>query len=89
MGEKRPSASLPLFVFGLMLIVVMMCYAAGYFWLGDQRHLSLSGAAANAPTVVRVFKSQWMATVYRPAAAMESRLLGKAVVTAFVHEKNP
>jgi hypothetical protein len=60
----------------IVIVAVLLLYVAGYFWLGDAWR---PGPTPAAPLRMRVFGSEWVATMYQPAAWVESRLRGYPV----------
>jgi hypothetical protein len=58
-------------------------YVAVYFGLGDRidQHHSGGGAPTGTMTILRTFPQQWQASLFWPAAAVESLLRGVEVRT--------
>jgi|GEM_PF-2537338 len=79
-GLSAPVAACLSLVLALLLPLI---YVGGYFAMGTPNP-SLNGAA-----LLREYSAQWQATVFVPAAKLESALRGLEVETDFVQESQP
>jgi hypothetical protein len=74
---SRPSTAAPILAVLAIVLVTLGAYVGGYFWLGDY------WATKEVKEVVfRDYRYQWQATIFQPAASVESWLTGKVVQTA-------
>ena len=66
---------------GLLLLILALAatYAAGYLMLGERREIGGIGAGIAGTTQVRAFRQKWLVTLYQPAAAIESVLVGERI----------
>lgn len=72
MDEKR--TTMPLIV-GIVVVLVLLCgYVGGYFALSEPATLQHENST---PIKVRNFKYRLLATLYKPAAFVESKLTGE------------
>ena len=61
--ERQRSSATAVFVCALLIVAMPGLYVAGYFWHEDQ---------SNNPLVIdRLFRYQWLARIYWPAARAE------------------
>jgi hypothetical protein len=88
MDEKRQSRLAPALIAAAVLLPgsLLVVYVAGYFWLGElsvshrNGHISSSRPFPGSTVdMTRNFERQWQADLYKPAAAVESRLRGVEV----------
>lgn len=60
------------------LAALVGTYTAGYLWLGEVQYWA-GGSLQRPPTAYRIYSQPWIATVFRPAAKLESWLRGAEV----------
>lgn len=64
----------------LILGVPLTAYVAGYFWLGERKVFELTpgpvipAALGKSYVVTRFYNKEWQATIYKPAAMLETWL---------------
>jgi hypothetical protein len=98
MDQKRQSRLAPAIIAAAVLlpIVVLTVYVAGYFWLPETNTYFVAEAgvtwseshfAGSSKRVKRLYDHYWQVRIYRPAAAIESRLRG--IVVRIDAESNP
>ena len=74
MERTRNPASSPLIV-AIILVAVLAAYVSAYYLMG-----TVGSAGAQR---LHVYPTQWQATLFTPAAKVESLLLGREVGTAY------
>ena len=71
--ERRPPLA-PLVVVSAVLIALLTAYVAGYFFLGQVEPMSVDSMGMD-----RMYRSSWLATIYKPAAVVETWITGRSV----------
>lgn len=72
---------MPLTSIFLLLVLMLVPYVTGYFWLG---HVLFNRAAPINPprrTIARCYRQKWLVIAYRPLAVIESMVTDRDVVT--------
>ncbi len=77
MDTRRSTIQGPLLAVAL-LVLLLVIYVSGFYLLG---RIGTSGAVR-----FHVYKSQWLSLLFTPAAAVESRILGCEVYSAYTEE---
>jgi hypothetical protein len=76
----RPSTAAPILaVLAIVLLTLGAAYLGGYFWLGQRFDYD--------ETTTRLYPQQWMASVFKPAAQLETWLTG--IETWAQHQASP
>ena len=75
MEDSRRSASIGLIV-GAILLCLLAAYVIGYFALGESGYF-----VGTRPARARIYSYEWQADLFRPAARVETLLVGQAVET--------
>jgi hypothetical protein len=87
MTRQRKSAAVPILTALLIVGVPLAAYVAGYFWLAERSESRIAPGdfipeARGKPYIVgRFYERQWQATIYKPAAVVETWLTGFHVGT--------
>ena len=77
MEERRPS---PILVAVTVVTALLILYIAGYFWLSNPGTITSFGGPVR---LARFFPNETWATIYRPAAAIESAVRGREVYATY------
>ena len=77
---SRSSTAAPILAVLAIVLVMLGAYVGGYFWLG--RHICVltpSWSVGDIPKVrhTRIYRHELQATVFKPAAQIESFLSGR------------
>jgi len=80
---KRLTIAMTAFV---LLAVLLGTYVAGYFWLGERVDAEWNGRIV---ATSRCYRHQWMASVFKSAAEVESRLTDIRVETGTYEPYDP
>ena len=67
----RPSTAAPSLAVLAVVLVTLGAYLGGYFWLGDRLY--------GGPAPLRYYRYRWQATLFTPAAKVDSYLRGYSV----------
>jgi len=78
MSERRSNWLAPLLVVAAIILAFVLAYVAAYFSTGQAVYSSPGG-----PVAFRVFQSKWLATLFTPAAKVESGISGNQVSVAW------
>src|SRR6476660_985817 len=71
---SRKSAAAPILA-ALAIVLVSAAYVAGYFWLGRLWHIRYIDHSETR----RVYPHRWQASIFRPAACIESKVRGRPI----------
>jgi hypothetical protein len=74
---SRTSAVAPILAALVLLAVPLGAYVGGYFWLGVlvDPASSVPAVSRTKPDLYRLYRYQWLASGFKPAARIESWLL--------------
>jgi hypothetical protein len=87
---SRHSTAAPILAV-LAIVLPFVLYVGGYFWLSERRDFSWSnypdGSSFEVQTcIVRRYPHQWISSIYQPAGAVETRLVGTDVRIKFTSD---
>jgi len=85
--NQRTSFIAPLLVVMIGVLVPLLLYVGGYFWLGtyiEGQILNLSGNSVEIGQ--RIYDHPWQKSLFAPAARLESIVTGRQVCT-HLHEE--
>jgi hypothetical protein len=86
---RRPSA-VPLLAMLAIVVVPLVAYVAGYFWMGKRMEvlgLGVDNLGRPYPySIERNYPQRWMTTIYRPAGWLEEKVRG---VDIEIRDSNP
>lgn len=77
MEDRRSILQAPILAVALVALLLVI-YVSGFYLLGS--------IGAVGPTRFHVYKSKWLSLLFTPAAAVESRILGCEVYSAYTEE---
>lgn len=77
MDTRRSTIQAPLMAVALLALLLTI-YVSGFYLLGS--------IGTVGPTRFHVYKSKWLSLLFTPAAAVESRILGCEVYSAYTEE---
>jgi hypothetical protein len=69
-NERRAFPLVPAVLTAVLLL--LLAYPTGYFWLGTKRAMWGSDLVRVQTGVVRLYPHKWQATIFQPAAYLES-----------------
>jgi hypothetical protein len=78
--EERRSSALPILIGLLLLSLPPLVYFSWYFARSDTRYLYRDSAGKSAEFKMRHYPTPWEATIFQPAAKLESIVTGKNVI---------
>jgi len=73
--EERRRINAPAIACVIIVIAVFVVYVGGYFALSD------GSKGATSDDRRRIFSTQWLTQIYKPAARVESAITGDSVST--------
>ena len=78
----HPSSSAPRLAMLLLVVAALLgAYVGGYFVVEDYWEMG------NSNCTVRTYRHQWQATIFQPAAWVESKLSGVTIETRALRNK--
>jgi hypothetical protein len=79
--QRSPSrfASPLAIAISVFIAALATAYVAGYFFLGRRSEVGGLGPGIIRTTQVRAFRMEWQVAIYRPAANIESILVGERI----------
>ena len=80
MEERRVS---PILYAVVIVAALLLLYAAGYFWLSNPGTVTSLYGRVKVVQEARFFPNQTWATIYRPAAALESLVRDEQVLSTY------